>query len=109
MPTDHQIKPGFNMTQARFNYAKEELKRAEVPGPGAYTRFNTQERLKRFSPDKDNAMSSTFKDSTSRDDFRSYLAHEKKKAPLAPTDYFTEARPFLKKTFNASLPPPRFV
>jgi len=50
-----------------------------------------------------------FKDSTSRDDFRSYLAAGKKKPPVAPTDYFKETRPFLKKTFNATLPPPRFV
>jgi hypothetical protein len=43
MPFEHLNKPGFNVTMPRFNYAKEQLKRAEVPGPGAYTRFNTQE------------------------------------------------------------------
>ena len=50
-----------------------------------------------------------FKDRTSRDDYRSYKAHDMKKPPVAPTDYFTETRPFLKKTYNASLPPPRFL
>ena len=81
----------------------------EVPGPGAYNsnRYNTQEGVKRFSPNKIN-NSANFKDSTSRDDYKSYMAHEKKKAPIAPSDYFQEQRPFLKKTFNASLPKPNF-
>ena len=77
-----------------------------MPGPGAHNRYNTQEGVKRFSPNKNN--SANFKDSTSRDDYKSYMAHEKKKAPIAPSDYFQEQRPFLKKTFNASLPKPNF-
>ena len=94
------------------------MKRSEVPGPGFYERFNTQETVRvpagqvpinQGSPAGNKTMSSTFKDATSRDDFKSYLAHDMKKPPVAPTDYFTEQRPFLKKTFNASLPPARFV
>ena len=41
--SDHLSKPGFNATQPRFNYVKDELRRAEVPGPGSYERFKTQE------------------------------------------------------------------
>ena len=41
--SEHMTRPGFNMTQPRFNYMKEELKRSEVPGPGSYARFNTVE------------------------------------------------------------------
>lgn len=59
-----------------------------------------------MSPSKPDAI---FKDTTSRDDFKSYMAHDVKKPQVAPTDYFKETRPFLRKTFNASLPPPRFV
>ena len=40
---DHMSRPGFNATQPRFNYNKESLQRAEVPGPGSYARYNTQE------------------------------------------------------------------
>ena len=29
-------KPGFNSTQPRFNYFKDQKKQAEVPGPGSY-------------------------------------------------------------------------
>ena len=108
-------KPGFNVTMPRFNYLKEQLRMAEVPGPGSYARTGTQEPAKRNSPNNKGAaggnplgLTSTFKDSTSRDDHKSYLAHEKNKTSLAPTDYFTEQRPFLKKTFNATLPPPKF-
>ena len=98
---------GFNATQPRFDYIKEEIRRGEFPGPGAYnSRHNTQDGVKRYSPNKNN--SANFKDSTSRDDYKSYMAHEKKKAPIAPSDYFQEQRPFLKKTFNASLPKPNF-
>lgn len=43
--SEHGSKPAFNATQPRFDYHKEELKRAEVPGPGTYVRFNTQEQL----------------------------------------------------------------
>ena len=99
---------GFNATQPRFDYVKEELRMGEVPGPGAYNRYNTQEGVKRYSPNKQDGHTANFKDSTSRDDYKSYLAHEKKKAPIAPSDYFVEQRPFLKKTFNASLPKPNF-
>lgn len=53
--------------------------------------------------------SAIFKDKTDRDDFRSYKAHDMRKPPVAPTDYFTEVRPFLKKSYNASLPPPKFI
>ena len=112
--SDHLQKPGFNVTQPRFQYGKDDMKRAEIPGPGSYNRLGTQEG--RPSPEKMHAhpnqqfgLTANFKDSTSRDDFKSYLAHEKKKAPLAGSDYFQETRPFLKKTFNASLPPPRFI
>lgn len=41
--SEHMSKPGFNATQPRFNYVKDELRRAEVPGPGTYNRFSTQD------------------------------------------------------------------
>ena len=34
--SEHMSKPGFNATQPRFNYLKDELQRSEVPGPGSY-------------------------------------------------------------------------
>lgn len=43
MLMNENSKPGFNATVPRFNYTKETIKRAEVPGPGAYTRHGTQE------------------------------------------------------------------
>ena len=42
LASDHMAKPGFNSTQPRFNYVKEQVKRSEVPGPGSYNnRLNT--------------------------------------------------------------------
>ena len=87
-------KPAFNATQPRFNYIKDEIKRSEVPGPGSYgARYGTQEPAQRSSPNRNDVAASSghyaiFKDKTSRDDFRSYMAHEMKKPPVAPTDYF---------------------
>ena len=103
--TDVVFKPSFNSTQPRFDYMKEQVKRSEVPGPGSYgTRLNTQPNQSSTSPGKEgNAI---FKDKTDRN---GYLAAQKKAPAVAPTDYFTEQRPFLKKTFNATLPPPRFI
>ena len=83
---------------------------AEVPGPGSYERNKSQEHSIRKSPERMFAdQNARFKSSTDRDDHMSYLAHEKTKAPIAPNNYFSETRPFLKKSFNASLPPPKFV
>lgn len=41
--SEHIAKPGFNATQPRFNYLKDDMQRSEVPGPGSYARHNTQE------------------------------------------------------------------
>ena len=84
---------------------------AEVPGPGSYEERNkSQENVMRKSPEKmftnQNAI---FKDVTDREDFLSYKAHDMKRPQVAPNNYFSDTRPFLKKSFNASLPPPRFV
>ena len=117
---DHFSKPGFNATTARFNYAKQQNEMAEVPGPGAYERFKTVEGNRKGvmeNEDYDRSVRMTgktntavFKNPTTRDDYLSYLASEKKKPKdVSPDKYFRETRPFLKKSFNASLPPPRFM
>ena len=55
-------------------------------------------------------MSAAFKNPTTRDDFLSYMASEKKKpVDVSPSRYFEANRPFLKKSYNASLPPPKFI
>ena len=78
--SDHMYKPAFNATQPRFNYVKDELKRGEVPGPGTYNaRHNTQEQPARNSPRKASEPNAIFRDRSSRDDFKHYLAHEKYK------------------------------
>ena len=86
------------------------MKKGENPGPGSYNaRHNTQEAVVRNSPRKVSESNAIFRDRTSRDDFKHYLAHEKYKPQVAPNAYFEETRPFLKKTFNASLPPARYI
>ena len=45
-------KPGFNATSPRFNYIKNHIRMAEVPGPGTYDRHKSQETAQRNSPDK---------------------------------------------------------
>ena len=93
---------------------------AEVPGPGTYERFKTVEGNRPTIADNEdydrsvrmtgNCTTNVFKNPTSRDDYLSYLATEKKKSKdVSPSRYFNEHRPFLKKSFNASLPPPKFV
>ena len=116
---DHfHTKPGFNATSPRFNYAKKNMAMAEVPGPGTYERFRTVEGHRpqmQQSADSDkrltaNNMSAAFKNPTTRDDFLSYMASEKKKpVDVSPSRYFEGNRPFLKKSYNASLPPPKFI
>lgn len=118
---DHFHKPGFNATTPRFNYAKKNLIMAEVPGPGSYERFKTGEGKARLpvadNEDYDrsvkmtgNPMTANFKNPTTRDDYLSYLATEKKKpTEVSPSRYFKDQRPFLKKSFNASLPTAKFV
>ena len=115
---DHfHTKPGFNATSPRFNYVKKNMAMAEVPGPGTYERFRTVEGQRGHHQSVDsearltgNAGSAAFKNPTTRDDFLSYLASEKKKpADVSPGRYFEQNRPFLKKSYNASLPPPKYV
>jgi hypothetical protein len=52
---------------------------------------------------------SIFRDNTTRDDYRSYMADKKRLPKMGPAAYHTGGRPFLKKTYNASLPPAKFV
>lgn len=78
---------------------------AECPGPGTYERKRTTEGIER-SDKKEHPI---FKDSTDRDGHMSYIDKERKKIGVAPNDYFTDGRPFLKKSYNASLPQPKFV
>ena len=117
---DHFQKPGFNATTPRFNYVKKNIEMAEVPGPGSYERFKTVEgNRQNISENEDydrsvrmtgNQTTAIFKNPTTRDDYLSYMATEKKKSKdVSPNRYFKEHRPFLKKSFNASLPPPKFV
>ena len=110
MPYYDNKNPSFNSTTPRFNYKKQELAAAEVPGPGSYQTRNFDVRGSR-----DSSMRMTsdtmaiFKDKTSRDDFKSFLPKKKIEETIPPNAYFNAERPFLKKSFNASLPPPRFV
>ena len=117
---EHFQKPGFNATTPRFNYAKKNVEMSEVPGPGTYERFKTVEGNRPLIADNEdydrsvrmtgNAMTNVFKNPTTRDDYLSYLAADKQKPKqVSPNRYFQENRPFLKKSFNASLPPPRFM
>ena len=118
---DHFHKPGFNATTPRFNYAKKNLVMAEVPGPGSYERYKTVEGKARANVEDNedydrsvkmtgNKMTANFKNPTTRDDYLSYMAAEKKKPKeVSPSKYFKDHRPFLKKSFNASLPPAKFV
>ena len=83
---------------------------AEVPGPGTYDRHKSQEDKIRKSPEKMfTEQSAQFRDNTDRNDHLSYKIHDLKRPQVAPNNYFSDGRPFLKKSFNASLPPPRFV
>ena len=41
--SEHMSKPAFNATQPRFDYLKDEVRRAEVPGPGSYARFKSSD------------------------------------------------------------------
>ena len=110
MKHDFATKPGFNATTPRFNYIKNHIRMAEVPGPGSYDRNKSQETNVRKSPEKMyQEMSAQFRDATDRDDYLSYKVHDMKRPPVAPNNYFENGRPFLKKSFNASLPPPRFA
>lgn len=56
--------------------------------------------------------SSMFKDQTSRRDFASYIANNTNNTAalknLGPGSYFNQKQPFLKRSFNASLPPNKF-
>jgi hypothetical protein len=50
---------------------------------------------------------SMFKDETSREQFNHYIPKDKQ-ANLGPGAYFKEQSPFLKRSFNTSLPNNRF-
>ena len=56
--------------------------------------------------------SSMFKDSTGRDDYKHYVPTNNNNSialkNLGPGTYFQNASPFLKRSFNASLPESRF-
>lgn len=56
--------------------------------------------------------SSMFENSTSRDDFRHYVPKNTNNTialkNLGPGSYFKSKSPFLKRSFNASLPPSKF-
>lgn len=56
--------------------------------------------------------SSMFKDTTGRDDFQSYIPKASNNTNnlknLGPGSYFKEKSPFLKRSYNASLPQPKF-
>jgi hypothetical protein len=52
MKGDFATKPGFNATTPRFNYIKNHIRMAEVPGPGSYDRNKSQETNLRKSPEK---------------------------------------------------------
>jgi len=73
---------------------------AEVPGPGSYERFKTVEGHRKGvmeNEDYDRSVRMTgvtntavFKNPTSRDDYLSYMASEKKKSKdVSPNKYFT--------------------
>ena len=56
--------------------------------------------------------SSMFKNSTSREDFKGYIPKNTNNnialKNLGPGTYFKSKSPFLKRSFNASLPPSKF-
>ena len=58
---------------------------------------------------RDSVDSAAFLGRSTREDYLSYMAHDKHKALMGPGGYHKTVRPFLKKSFNASLPPARFV
>ena len=73
---------------------------AEVPGPGTYERYKTvegsratimEEEVPRNNLMTGSKMNATFKNCTTRDDYLSYLATEKKKSKdVSPSRYFKE-------------------
>lgn len=85
----------FNSTSPRFNYRKQTTKLEEVPGPGSYD-FSLR--------DKSNTTC-TFKDTTERmDDLKGYRGKAKAAEDhVGPSSYHSK-QPFLKRTFNTSLP-----
>ena len=99
----------FNATSPRFNYFKEEQLLAEVPGPGAYERLKSQEVEMREMSRSSSIEGGNVAINTrgNREDYQSYLPPPK--ISLGPGAYHQTGRPFLKKSFNASLPPVRFV
>ena len=106
-------KAAFLATSPRFNYFKEEKLLGEVPGPGAYERMKSQEEVLRTSVGISRAESTEpntagFLGKSGRDDYLSYLADKKRLPSMGPAAYHQTGRPFLKKSFNASLPPAKF-
>jgi hypothetical protein len=81
---------------------------AEVPGPGAYERLKSQEaEMREMSRSSSIEGNVAFNARGNREDYQSYAAPQK--MSLGPGAYHQTGRPFLKKSFNASLPPVRFV
>lgn len=77
-------KPGFNATMPRFNYVKEHITRAEIPGPGTYDRKKTQDQGQRHSPEKlFSDQSAVFKDATQKEDY-AYMRNDKRKPIFGP-------------------------
>lgn len=127
---------GFNSTAERFSYMKEMQKLGENPGPGSYMNASNDAKTiaKATMPEKNfalNTISSTFapdsqaraskfktiqqhmfKDATSREDFKHYGPKGSNNTialkNLGPGSYFKSRSPFLKRSYNASLPASKF-
>ena len=89
-------RPAFNATSPRFAHEeKVTLQKKLQPGPGHYDKPESQQ----VSPN-----TAVFKSRHARFESPKTLDNNP-----SPGDYFQKQTPFLKKTFNASLPRPRFI
>lgn len=116
-------KAAFNAKSPRFNYSKQEKLINDTPGPGDYSNdhgnsnmlIQTQSSKYAFNqtiqPDQVQAASHMFRDTTDRNDFKSYLQIQKAidMQNMGPGAYFKDKQPFTRKTYNTSLPDPRFT
>ena len=100
----------FNSTSPRFNYDKAESIMKEVPGPGSYD--STQHKTFNLSDNTTSQFDKTysiFKDQTTRmDDLKGYRGYQRHQNVRGPGQY-TPKQPFLRKTFNTTLPLGNFV
>lgn len=99
----------FNSTSPRFTIDKE---KADMPGPGSYESTHQQtfkDTIGGSSNTMANSQYSVFKDTTQRmDDVKGYRGQQKHANPTGPGEYNFKT-PFLRKTFNTSLPLGKFV